>query len=384
MLLFCQFWQVFLTLSMYIADDSKQVLVSMDLWVDAIGAGASLAILIYAIIQFSTGTKDVDVEQISSSKRLKLVVLTSASIFLALSFSANVLDLRNYILEGNKNYLNWAHYTLLPGLLFAMFLNIGSVVNTIRSVSLIVREKTKIDRDLEIGKMLQSGILPQKKYSGDGWKWHAFYYPAAQLAGDWFDLRQVEFRCGKRVLVSVVADVTGHGISAAMMISNIASHWSLWCEALSEVDYPDNKEELDELISLAPFQIHRGLVGLRYNLGCSLAVVLFDNEKRHLNYLTAGHPGIVVGSGPKFEYLTTTGTRPGVRVDQLSAWEVGNKTLDESVDQIILYTDGIVEQQKTVPVWLKGIRREAIKSKKSVTSYFLSQLRKNRRLFFKR
>ena len=368
------------TYTIYVMDDSQQVIRSMDLWVDSAAAGTSLIIIAYTAFQFATNRKQIISDQINASKKLKFIVLFSASIFLFISFIANTMDLHNYYTTGTKDFLNWTHRTLVPGLLFTVFLDIGSVVNTIRNVSAIVREKTKIDRDLEISKELQSGILPDKKSTGNGWSWHAFYFPAAHLAGDWFDLREVEFKCGTKALVSTVVDVTGHGISSAMMTSNIASHWSLWCDAIAEVDYPHDQRDLDELISSAPSQIHRGLIGLRYNLGCSLAVVMFEPESKNLTYLTAGHPGIILGSESKFEYLTTTGTRPGIKTEH-SAWDVGNKTLEPTVDQIILYTDGIVELNKSVPVWLKHVRRDANKTKKTITSYFTSQLRKNRRLF---
>ena len=378
----CTLLSGLITLSIYYLDDSQQILVSMDLWVDFVAALVSALILGYSILRFSLSKKEVDEGGINRSRINRIATLSVATFFLLLSMSANLFDLVSLQLGGFKDYLNWAHYTLLPGLLFAVFLNIGSIVNTIKRVSAIVREKSKIDRDLEIGKQLQSGILPEKKSRGDGWAWHAFYYPAAHLAGDWFDLREVQFRCGKQVLLSAVVDITGHGISSAMLTSNIASHWSLWCNSLSGMDYPNSQRELDQVIMSAPLQIHRGLVGLRYNLGCSLAVICYEPDDRNLTYLTAGHPGIVVAAGSRFDYLTTVGTRPGINSARTS-WGVSNKVLDDDVDQIILYTDGIVEYEKSVPVWLKHIRRNAMRSGRKITSYFTSQLRRNRRSFLK-
>jgi hypothetical protein len=364
----------------YSLDESGQNIVSMDMWVDAIGSGISCLILLFAIIKISTGKWKITSTQINASKRVKIFVLATASVFLFISFYANTKGLLTYYTEGTKDFLSWADYILIPGLLFSTFLNIGSIVNTIERVSSIVKEKTRIDRDLEIGKELQSGILPDKKAKGIGWSWHAFYYPAAHLAGDWFDLREIKFKDGKTALIACVVDVTGHGISSAMMTSNIASHWSLWCDSVSEINYPSTQAELDGVISTAPSQIHRGLVGLRYNLGCSMAVSMFEPKTRNFTYLTAGHPGIIIGSDSTFEYLTTIGTRPGVKTSN-SQWEVSNKTLGDDVNQIILYSDGIVEIDRSVPVWLKHIRRDAKKSKNSITSYFTSQLRKNRKTY---
>lgn len=363
-------------------DKSSQIILSIDLWVDGLAALISLVIISYGMIQLKRHPDRLQAQFISTNSRNKMLVLLFAALFLSLSAYANIDDLINYYQGNNKDFLNWAHQALIPGLLMCTFLDVGSVVNTIKRVSSVVREKSRMDRDIEIGKQLQSGILPDKKYRSDGFEWHAFYYPAAHLAGDWFDLRDLEFKDGQRVLLACIVDVTGHGISSAMMTANIASHWSIWYEEVMKLDYPDTDEALKALISTAPVQVHRGLIGLRYNLGCSMAVVMYHPKTKKLVYLTAGHPGVILGTSDSFDYLITKGSRPGIKSETV-AWESATKTLSPDVENIILYTDGIVEQEKSVPVWLKHVKRNALKSKKSSLYYFLSQLRTNKKFYKK-
>ena len=131
------------TLGIYSLDDSQQIIRSMDLWADSGAAGISLIIITYTAFQFAANKRQIISDQINASKKLKLIVLFSAAIFLFISFIANTMDLHNYYTTGTKDFLNWTHRTLVPGLLFTVFLDIGSVVNTIRNVSAIVREKQK-------------------------------------------------------------------------------------------------------------------------------------------------------------------------------------------------------------------------------------------------
>ncbi|MCY4380575.1 MAG: SpoIIE family protein phosphatase, partial [Proteobacteria bacterium] len=271
-----------------------------------------------------------------------------------------------------------------PSLVFVALINIGSVVNTIKKVSGIIKEKTKIDRDIEIGKELQSGILPQKKFRHQHFSWHAFYYPASHLAGDWFDLQEVTSKDKRHVLLACIVDVTGHGISSAMMTSNIASHWGLWSESLQDIEFGQDHETRNDILRVAPHQIHRGLVGLRYNLGCSMAVIMYEPATALLTYLTAGHPGIMLSSGSgdstRFQYLTSVGTRPGI-TNGVYSWQAKTIELDNTPKTIALFTDGIVEEKLTVPTWLKHVKRKAKKGQKTPTYFMLSQLRKNRKLF---
>lgn len=273
----------------------------------------------------------------------------------------------------------WGVELLLPALFFITLVHIGSIVNTIRKVSTIVKAKAKVDRDIEISKELQSSILPKKKHQDDDFSWHAFYFPASHLAGDWFDLRRITTKNQKSILLGCIVDVTGHGISSAMMTSNIASHWGLWCLALEGTHLPDDLNEREQLLATAPRQIHRGLIGLRYNLGCSMAVVMYDPASRELTYLTAGHPGVLVCQGNSFQYLTSRGTRPGIP-NSRDVWNASSVTLDQRQNhQIILYTDGVVKEDTAVPVWLKQIRRKSSKAQRSPIYYITSQLRASRR-----
>jgi len=276
-----------------------------------------------------------------------------------------------------KDFLDWRNQILVPGLVFAAFIEIGSVYNTIQLVSKIVREKTELDKEIEISKKIQRATLPMSKYSGESWRWHAIYRPATNLAGDWYDVREIALGDGKSLFVAAVVDVTGHGIGAALMTSNIASHWSMWVREI-----PNHLEDLKSFLDQAPARIHDGLTGLRANLGCSLAAVILLPHSNELFYITAGHPGVLTGSAHKFRYLATEGSRPG-GANPINLWQSAQTNLHDDEDTIVLYSDGIVPANSANTQWLGRVRSEIRDQKHTFLGKLIKQLLVNSRIYRK-
>ena len=346
---------------------------------DTLGTVLGFALTFIGVIFPKIWRRSIISEELTaSSPSAQRRSILFACLFLGVISAVQVINISGHSDLLPPVFTTWTLQLLLPALFFIALIHLGSIVNTIKRVSVIVKAKTKIDRDIEIGKELQSGILPAKKFQSKHLRWHAFYFPASHLAGDWFDLREVTTKDGRSFLLGCIVDVTGHGISSAMMTSNIASHWGLWCLSLKNSDVEEIAEKREELLVTAPRQIHRGLIGLRYNLGCSMAVIMYEPATRWLTYLTAGHPGIIVSEGTDFRYLTSRGTRPGIP-SQHDLWTAHSLKLPFTAQQLILYTDGVVKKNTAIPVWLKQIRRQSKEQQRSPTHFIISQLRASRR-----
>lgn len=283
-------------------------------------------------------------------------------------------------LSANADIFDWKHLALIPCLLVASFLEVGSIVKTILKVATVFEEKAKIDRDLEISKQIQKDTLPDKRFASSLWAWRALHRPASSLAGDWFDIRGIESTNGKSYLVGIVADVTGHGIGSALMTSNIASHWSLWCGDLSKLLEIKDNVDFAGMLAQAPSRIHSGLIGLRYNLGCSLAAFLFDAETGSFYYLTAGHPGILSVSKVGFNYLVTQGTRPGSPSEN-PAWQVKHHAL-KGGESIYVYSDGLAPIGEAITRWVSHLKKKWQKeSSENIDHLLVRQFRDNRKKF---
>jgi len=75
-----------------------------------------------------------------------------------------------------------------------------------------------VERDLELARKVQRGLLPDMAPSLAGYQFFDFYAPAYQVGGDYFDY--VPLSDGR--LAMVVADVSGKGVSAALLMANLS------------------------------------------------------------------------------------------------------------------------------------------------------------------
>ncbi|HET9911727.1 MAG TPA: SpoIIE family protein phosphatase, partial [Anaerolineales bacterium] len=78
-------------------------------------------------------------------------------------------------------------------------------------------ERRRLEEELELSQIVQRALLPQSIPSIRGVELAAFSRPSEIIGGDYFDFFQ--FRDGTHGLV--IADVSGHGVSAGMLMSSL-------------------------------------------------------------------------------------------------------------------------------------------------------------------
>jgi len=81
-------------------------------------------------------------------------------------------------------------------------------------------ELVSYERELEIGREIQAGFLPDSLPVPDGWEIDVRFRPARQVAGDFYDVFELVHR---RRLALVVADVCDKGVGAALFMALIRS-----------------------------------------------------------------------------------------------------------------------------------------------------------------
>nr|MDQ5811985.1 ester cyclase [Actinomycetota bacterium] len=77
------------------------------------------------------------------------------------------------------------------------------------------RERERIEQELRVARQIQQALLPKGTPKLDGWHLAAYYRPARQIGGDFYDF--VELPNG--LLGLVVGDATGHGMPAALLMA---------------------------------------------------------------------------------------------------------------------------------------------------------------------
>jgi sigma-B regulation protein RsbU (phosphoserine phosphatase) len=260
--------------------------------------------------------------------------------------------------------------------------DIGSMTRKMKDYGKTMVDRALIDKDLSIGKRMQTLLLPPKRGMTETWRWRTTYCPSMTLAGDWFDVRRIRTSNGRDYLLCCVVDVTGHGVSSALISTAISSHWSMWCEGRDGGLGPESDREREKLILEAPNHIHRGLATLREASGCTAAFMILDESSNRLSYCTAGHPGIIfISSVGEMRYLFTPGTRPGF-TDSAVGW-TARSTEANVGDMFFLYSDGVVPSDLPFSVWLKKLGGRDRSGTDAVAKSLLEDIRRNKSQFRK-
>jgi serine phosphatase RsbU (regulator of sigma subunit) len=184
-----------------------------------------------------------------------------------------------------------------------------------------------LERDLELARNVQRGIVPRKMPEIAGYRFFHFYESANQVGGDYFDYVPL---AGGRVAV-VVADVVGHGVAAALLMARLSSQVRFClaggaepAEALAQVNGAFNEIGIDSRF-------------VTFWLG------VLDPKTHSLTVANAGHmPTMIRRASGKVEEVghDQTGVPLGVLDD--AQYEQFTVTLAPG-EMVTMYTDGINE-----------------------------------------
>ncbi len=202
----------------------------------------------------------------------------------------------------------------------------------------------RLEKELAEARAFQQSLLPPEHGSVGGISVFARYIPCSGLGGDFYDYAST----GHPGATVIVADVSGHGVSAAMLTGIVKSAFHS-----ASVD------------AYAPISIvERISVGLRafssdqfITLIC--VRVYFDGPL--LEYVNAGHPpGILWEEGCAPAFLEATGPLISPAFPDFS-WR--QETLrPQRQDRLLLFTDGISEIEGEHELY--GVERMVVELKK--------------------
>lgn len=186
-------------------------------------------------------------------------------------------------------------------------------------------EKERLDRDMKVAAQIQRQILPDRLPETPGYEVFGWNRPARQVGGDYYDV--LTLANGRLVLV--VADVSGKGMPAALMVSTLHSALRLM------LDQTGVKQELLE-------RLNRHILDLSLpNKFITLLLVEIEPRSGRLRYLNAGHnPGLLIGPRGEATRLVAGGLPLGLLPS--SQYRMSELELEEGA-LLCLYSDGITE-----------------------------------------
>ncbi len=194
------------------------------------------------------------------------------------------------------------------------------------STRLAVNREQLVDTDdLQRARQIQLSFLPKQYPSSDRCQVYGCNTSSASVGGDYFDF----FRIRDGSLQCILADACGHGMAAALIMSNFRG--LLQSEMARRGEYVDLFAALNE-------SVHFDEDFIQYLTGVFLD---FDETSRRLSYLNAGHyDPIVIGEDGR--HRTLPGGGPPLGMFRGSRYPHGEARLNTG-DVITLFTDGLID-----------------------------------------
>jgi phosphoserine phosphatase RsbU/P len=182
------------------------------------------------------------------------------------------------------------------------------------------------EQELQRAREIQQSLLPKKIPQLPGIAVATAWRPARAVGGDYFDVLRLE---GSRLAVCI-ADVSGKGVPAALLMANV------------QASLRASVRELD-----SPARVC-GIVNgmLRESITANKFVTFFcgvlDANTRTFRYCNAGHPYPVLVSAGAARTLDHGGAVLGV----FPSWNYQDFNVNlKSGDRLLLFTDGITEAE---------------------------------------
>lgn len=183
----------------------------------------------------------------------------------------------------------------------------------------------RLEKELGDARAFQQSLLPQGFGRPGGISVFAHYIPCFELAGDFYDYASVS-PDGAAILV---ADVSGHGASAAMLTGTVKSAF----HSASSDSYEPARV------------VHRVAEGIHvFGHHHFITLICARVRGEWLDFVNAGHPpGVLSSRGTASPLLESTG--PIISPALNSSWEQRKIRVKRGSDRIVLFTDAIIEAE---------------------------------------
>lgn len=213
----------------------------------------------------------------------------------------------------------------MRGLIF--YCTLGVLVVALRYFFVRERDLAAVRHELETARKIQASILPRTTPAIRGIDLAARYVPMTEVAGDFYDFRAQ----GESCLGVLVADVSGHGVSAALIASMVKVAFQ--AQAGSESD--------PAAVLTGMNRIFGGLLESQF---ITAGYTFIDLTAGRLSYAGAAHPPLLIRAAGSAEIARLE--QNGLMLGPFPDATYTNVTRDLTPgDRILMTTDGLIEAQ---------------------------------------
>lgn len=217
------------------------------------------------------------------------------------------------------------------------YLNLFAAVGNILASRMINYELLEVRAEQQLfeaevrrASSIQKKLLMIPKPTIDSYSITAWQDQCRAVGGDLFDMRTLP----NGNLIFLVADVSGKGMGAALLMSNILASFRIL--------YNAENIELSQIVKQVSEQLFAYSAPEDF---ATLFIGLLDPKENILQYINAGHnPPILSRADETFEYLKPSGIMIGAM--PMMEWELHSITMNEG-DIVTIYTDGVTEAESS-------------------------------------
>jgi sigma-B regulation protein RsbU (phosphoserine phosphatase) len=187
---------------------------------------------------------------------------------------------------------------------------------------IVAREQLR--REVHLAAEIQRALQPEGRADIPGLDIEVLFEPCHEVGGDYWDVIPVD---DDRWWI-VVADVSGKGVPAGFVASNIQA--CLWTRRAGSDPLTAVIADVNEILC-------RLTRGRKY---ATLVAAEWNAKNETLTWVSAGHPPLMLSRGDSIQDFGATGRPIGLLSDQI--YESEEALLAEG-DTVLLYTDGLLE-----------------------------------------
>jgi len=190
-------------------------------------------------------------------------------------------------------------------------------------------QSERLQREMELAAEVQNMLIPLRVHKETAVEIGARYLPHQNIGGDYFDF----IRLNADEFLWCIADVSGKGVSAALLMANFQATLHAWTAV---------EDDLTNIVERLNKKVIENTKGERF---ITLFIAKYNQQTRKLNYINAGHNPTILYSEGEAVTLKLGTTMIGA-FEQLPFLNQGEVDVEPG-SLLFNYTDGLLDFEPT-------------------------------------